>query len=146
MNKNIDDEVVRDFGKEWSRFDQSGADPGELQEAFEGYFSVFPWNTLPPNAVGFDLGCGSGRWARLVAPRVGELHCIDPSEKALAVAKVNLQGLANCKFHLAGVDDIPLPDESAPPETRHVTSPPGGMRSLARLKRSIRCSSSSIRR
>ena len=52
---------------------------------FENYFSIFPWDTLPPNSVGFDLGCGSGRWARRVAPRVGTLHLIDPSE-AIGVA------------------------------------------------------------
>jgi methylase of polypeptide subunit release factors len=32
------------------------------------------------------MGCGSGRWARFVAPHVGRLHCIDPSS-ALAVAR-----------------------------------------------------------
>ncbi len=113
VSRNIDDGVVADFGEEWSRFDQSGLSPGELREMFEGYFSVFPWDALPPGATGFDLGCGSGRWAKLVAPRVGELHCIDPSDKALAVAKSTLRGLGNCRFHLAGVDNIPLPDESA---------------------------------
>ena len=32
------------------------------------------------------MGCGSGRWASLVAPRVGHLNCIDPSS-AIDVAK-----------------------------------------------------------
>ena len=78
---------------------------------FDAYFAVFPWRGLSPDAVGFDLGCGSGRWATLVAPRVGKLHCIDPSA-AIDIAKRNLAGHSNCEFHRAGVDSIPLVDGS----------------------------------
>jgi SAM-dependent methyltransferase len=59
------------------------------------------------------LGCGSGRWAYFVAPRVGVMHCIDPSIHALEVAKDKLKGFPNCKFHLATADSNPLPDGSA---------------------------------
>lgn len=111
IDKNIDEATVEGFGDEWERFDQSKLSSHERQKLFESYFSVFPWKTLPSNAVGFDLGCGSGRWALLVAPRVRKLHCIDPS-KALEVAKQNLNTYPNCEFHLAGVDEIPLPDNS----------------------------------
>lgn len=79
---------------------------------FSQYFSIFPWESLPPRAVGFDLGCGSGRWARCVAPRVAELHCVDASAEALAVAKRNLAALPNCVLHHASVDSIPLTDAS----------------------------------
>ncbi len=48
------------------------------------------------DACGFDMGCGSGRWARLVAPRVGTLNCIDPAEAALAVAKEEPRRPAKC--------------------------------------------------
>jgi glycosyltransferase involved in cell wall biosynthesis/ubiquinone/menaquinone biosynthesis C-methylase UbiE len=109
---NIDDKVVKDFGREWSRFDQAGISYDELKKIFDSYFAIFPWETLPKNARGFDLGCGSGRLAKYVAPQVAELHCIDPSEKALRVAMKNLSGLANCRFHLSGVDNMPLPDNS----------------------------------
>ena len=68
---NLDPAVVEGFGQEWSRFDQSAVQAGELRALFEAYFAVFPWASLPANAVGFDLGCGSGRWAQFVAPRVG---------------------------------------------------------------------------
>jgi ubiquinone/menaquinone biosynthesis C-methylase UbiE len=108
---NIDRKVVEGFGDEWSRFDQSELDAGELQRTFDGYFRIFPWEALPAGAQGFDMGCGSGRWARLVAPRVGKLHCVDPSA-ALEVARRNLAGQANCEFHRASVDDCPLPDGS----------------------------------
>jgi ubiquinone/menaquinone biosynthesis C-methylase UbiE len=108
---NLDAKTVEGFGDEWSRFDQTGMSEEDTKVLFEGYFSVFPWDDLPKDAVGFDLGCGSGRWAKLVAPRVGKLHCIDPSI-AIEVARRNLSALANCKFHQAGVDDIPVNDQS----------------------------------
>jgi SAM-dependent methyltransferase len=110
--RNIDTKVVNDFGREWSQFDQSVVAPAELQKLFEDYFRVFPWEGLPESPMGFDLGCGSGRWAKIVSPRVSQLHCIDPSEEALEVAKRNLSGVTNCCFHLAGVDNIPLPNNS----------------------------------
>lgn len=112
MTANIDNKVVAGFGDEWSRFDQTALSADELGRMFNNYFNIFPWNKLPDDAVGFDLGCGSGRWAKLVAPRVGKLFLFDPSEDALGVARRNLSGLDNCEFTLAGAGDIPLDDES----------------------------------
>ena len=109
QKNNIDYETVEGFGDEWHRFDQSDLPSEELNRLFGLYFRIFPWERLPDGAVGFDLGCGSGRWASLVAPRVHRLHCIDPSS-ALEVAKRNLINSDNCVFHLAGVDQIPLDD------------------------------------
>jgi len=76
-------------------------------------FSIFPWDKLPEGAVGFDLGSGSGRWAQIVAPRVGKLHLIDPSLDALNVARHNLQAKENCEFHLSHAGSIPLSDGTA---------------------------------
>jgi SAM-dependent methyltransferase len=90
--------------------------------------------------VGFDLGCGSGRWGKFVAPRVAKLHCIDPSPKALEVARRNLRHLPNCDFHLAAVDEIPLSDASmdfgyALGVLHHVPDTEAGIRScVAKLK------------
>ena len=109
---NQDQKVVEGFGDEWSRFDQSELDSAEHEALFQKYFHIFPWQLLPEKAVGFDLGCGSGRWAKLAASRVGTLHCIDASGEALDVAKRNLVLLENCKFHHASVDAIPLEDNS----------------------------------
>ncbi len=109
--KNIDDATVSGFGDEWSRFDQTGMSDNERKKIFDDYFSIFPWHALPEGAVGFDLGCGSGRWAVVVSGRVGALHCIDPSD-AINVAKRNLANHPNCQFHRASVDSIPLDDAS----------------------------------
>ncbi len=107
---NSDPRTVAGFGEEWTAFDQR-----KLPEAallFAQYFNVFPWEQLPADARGFDLGCGSGRWALFVSERVGKLYCIDASESALAVARANLQHRTNCEFCHASVDAIPLPDSS----------------------------------
>jgi SAM-dependent methyltransferase len=112
VKENKDVSVVDGFGDEWSRFDQSELSAAELGEMFDNYFNIFPWDQLPENAVGFDLGCGSGRWAKLVAPRVGKLHAIDPAADALEVAKRNLAAATNTEFHLASVDTIPLENSS----------------------------------
>jgi len=109
---NIDSRTVSGFGDEWTAFDQTELDGREYERLFESYFAIFPFDRLPADAEGFDLGCGSGRWAAGVAPQVGLLHCIDPSEKALSVAKRRLRFSANVQFHLAAADSIPLPDAS----------------------------------
>ena len=62
IDKNIDDSTVAGFGDEWERFDQSPLLPEERQKIFDSYFSVFPWKKLTIDSVGFDLGCGSGRY------------------------------------------------------------------------------------
>lgn len=108
---NIDQATVVGFGDEWTRFDQHQLSERELLVLFNKYFSIFPWHRIKNDSVGFDLGCGSGRWAKLVAPRVGTLYCIDPSS-AIQVAQKNLIGVENCCFLKASADCIPLPERS----------------------------------
>ena len=93
----LDSKTVNGFGDEWSRFDQSELSDQERNLIFESYFSIFPWHVLPKEAKGMDVGCGSGRWAKLVAPKVGFLYCIEPSE-ALNVARKTLSNHINCAF------------------------------------------------
>lgn len=109
---NIDEAVVKDFGSEWSRFDQSDLSPTDQAEMFEGYFHIFPWHCLPPDSIGADIGCGSGRWASLVTPRVGHLSLVDPSDDALAVARKNLSNAGNVAFHCTSVDSLSFEEQS----------------------------------
>jgi SAM-dependent methyltransferase len=112
MTQNIDRMTVASFGDEWARFDQSALPEADLLRMFESYFRIFPWDRLPPDAEGFDMGCGSGRWAKLVAPRVARLTCVDPSAAALDVARNALAGAGNVAFVQAGANDAPLPSGS----------------------------------
>ena len=109
--RNIDEKTVASFGDEWSRFDQTGMADDEACKVFDEYFAVFPWADLEPDAEGFDMGCGSGRWARWVAPKVGRLHCIDPSN-AIEIARNNLSRHKNVSFHCSSVDGQCVPPSS----------------------------------
>jgi SAM-dependent methyltransferase len=108
---NSDPKTVLGFGQEWTQFNQSELSIKDAAYLYENYFSIFPWHLLKDDAVGFDLGCGSGRWSKFVAPKVGILHCIDPSD-SIEVAKENLKDEVNCIFHKCGVDDMPIDDSS----------------------------------
>lgn len=109
---NTDQASVEGFGDEWERFSFEGRGADELDEIFDKYFSVFPWSALPDGAIGFDAGCGSGRWAERVAPRVGHLHCVDASPEALQVCRTKLQRLENVSFHTSSVSELPFDDAS----------------------------------
>jgi SAM-dependent methyltransferase len=95
MSANRDEKVIDGFGDEWSRFNQEKLVDEELTSLFDDYFAIFPWEHLSKEAIGADFGCGSGRWAKLVAPKVGKLFCVDPSSKALSVATRSLASLDN---------------------------------------------------
>jgi len=71
--KNLGKKVIDDFGNEWSQFDQSELEERELKDNFSQYFNIFPLEELDKSKEGFDLGCGSGRWAKLIAPKIKTL-------------------------------------------------------------------------
>jgi len=114
-DKNVDTRVARGFGQEWSTFrqDETNLARDQREAIFEDYFRIFPWQLLPQDGgVGADIGCGTGRWAMMVAPRAAHLHLIDASPDALAVARENLKTVKNVSFHASSVGDIPLPARS----------------------------------
>lgn len=133
---NVDPATVEGFGREWQAYDQSGLSDEEAQRTFGDYFAVFDFTDL---GEGFDLGCGSGRWAKYVAPKVKWLHCIDPSD-AIEVARKNLAGHDNVTFHRADADHIPLEDGSQSfgyclGVLHHIPDPEKAMRSaISKLK------------
>lgn len=105
---NIDQKTVDGFGEEWELYNQKDFNGPEYESLCQNYFKLFPFVKINETSEGFDMGCGSGRWAKYIAPRVGKLNCIDPSQKALAVAESNLSKFSNCFFECAGVNDTSL--------------------------------------
>lgn len=140
LGTNVDPGTVAGFGDEWSTYTQRELGREEQLRMFNLYFALFPFDELPPGGEGFDLGCGSGRWAEIVAGHVGFLHCIDPSEKALGVARERLQSAENVAFHQADVSEIPLPDRSQDfgyslGVLHHIPDPLAGLRAcVSKLK------------
>jgi SAM-dependent methyltransferase len=112
MAQNCDAATVDGFGRQWQLFDQSTLPETELRDIWQVYFNDFPQSVLTPKSVGMDIGCGTGRWAQFVAPLVRELICVDASAGALAVAQTKLGGFPNCRFHMASIENIPVPDNS----------------------------------
>lgn len=101
--KNLDKSTVKSFSDQWVRYDQSGMDTNEAKKIFKSYFSIFPMKKLTKSAEGFDIGCGTGRWAKFVAPKVKKLHCVDPSN-AIKVAKKKLKNFKNIEYHQRSLD------------------------------------------
>ncbi|UKV13804.1 class I SAM-dependent methyltransferase [Thalassospiraceae bacterium SW-3-3] len=112
QDSNLDTQTVRGFGDEWSRFTQRELSEIARKQIFEDYFSLFDWDSLPQGALGADIGCGSGRWAMQVAPKIGHLILIDASIDAIEVAKSNLNNCTNVSFINASVGSLPIDDNS----------------------------------
>ena len=110
--KNIDKKTVEDFGEEWNKYNQSSIPDEELKKSWNQYFDMFSFEELSNDSEGFNMGCGSGRWAKFVANKVHLLNCIDPSEKALNVAKQNLSNFSNIRYFNASVNDNILKENS----------------------------------
>ncbi len=108
FKKNIDLATANSFGEEWEKFSQEHLNLKEAKRRFEEYFHIFPWDELPEKAEGIDIGCGSGRWDKFVAPRVEKLHCVEPAEKAINIAKKQLASFNNIEFHNSSLNDLTI--------------------------------------
>ena len=109
--RKIDLKVIEGFGDNREHSDQIKTSYSEMHNFFSLYFRICPWEKIKKNAIMFDLECGSGRWAKLVATKVEQLHCIYPS-RALDVAKKNIFDFDNCIFHQQTVENLNLDDNS----------------------------------
>src|SRR5438034_10497897 len=78
--------------------------------------------SLRPGETVVDLGCGGGLDVLLAAPKVGpagKAVGIDMTPEMIARARqnaaqpINGRVAANVEFHLASIDQLPLPDASA---------------------------------
>jgi ubiquinone/menaquinone biosynthesis C-methylase UbiE len=134
MPANIDRATVEGFGHEWAAFTQSSLSDSERSEMFEKYFRLIDWNVRPKRAL--DMGCGSGRWSVLVAPRVDSLVLADASPQALNVARANVKS-ENVSFVECTPETIPYADGTfdfifSIGVLHHVPDTAEALRSLAR--------------
>jgi SAM-dependent methyltransferase len=97
---NLDASTVRHFGEEWTTFaqDRGWGDGTALERTFAAYFAPLPPDVLNSKAVVGDFGAGSGRWARIVAPKVARLYLVEPSDAAMRIARTNLGEASNVTF------------------------------------------------
>ena len=64
------------------------------------------WNVLSQKRVVLDIGCGIGRVAAELAPRVREVHGIDVSAKMIAAATRRCGQMENVKFQKGNGRDL----------------------------------------
>ena len=85
--KNTFNQLVEDFGNEWTEYDYSKTNK-ENEYLFKKYFDIFPFKKFNlKKFICLDIGSGSGRWAKILSNKVKHLTLLDPSIKAIKVSK-----------------------------------------------------------
>ncbi|MFN8922803.1 MAG: class I SAM-dependent methyltransferase [Sphingobacteriia bacterium] len=105
----IDSKTISAFGEEWTKFNRFSEQ--EIQKIGLEYFDIIQAVHCSPDSVVLDLGCGSGRWSRYLAPHVRFIEAIDPSKAVISATQLN-KDLPNVRVTQAGIDYIPFSDES----------------------------------
>jgi SAM-dependent methyltransferase len=107
--ENIDNKTVESFGEEWENF--HAFSDTELKRIGDEYFDIIDQRHLNAESVVLDVGCGSGRWSRYIAPKVKRIEAIDPS-KAIFSAVDLTKDCGNVRVTQAATDTIPFADNS----------------------------------
>ncbi len=106
---NIDLNTVESFGDEWTKFNHF--DNTEIETAGGQYFDIINNEIINSESIVLDVGCGTGRWSKYIAPKVKFVEAIDPSEAVYSAAKL-LQNSDNVRISKTSVDNIPFEDNS----------------------------------
>ncbi len=104
-----DPRTLRSFGDEWRKFRTFSA--GDLRTAGGELFDLLEPDRLGPRVRMLDVGCGSGRWTRYLADRVGHVDAIDPSDAILSAALTHAD-LHKVRWSRAFAEDLPFPADS----------------------------------
>jgi len=132
-----DPDALPGLPADWTRL-PNALPAAESRSIFDDYFAIFPWEVLPPQAVGADIGCGTGRWAKFASGKCHTLHVIDPSAQVIEAARQNLSEQKNVVFHLAGAFRLPFPDSALDFAyslgiLQHSARPQSALREIARI-------------
>lgn len=107
--KNIDTDVVKTFGEEWLKFKDYSDE--EIRLFALQYFDILDESIINKDTYALDIGCGTGRWTKYLAGRIGFIEAIDPS-KAVVAADYLLKNVGNVRITRASVETIPFDDET----------------------------------
>jgi SAM-dependent methyltransferase len=108
-SQNLEHKTVESFGEEWKKFKNFSEE--EIRIAGEQYFDIVDREMLTKETVVLDLGCGTGRWSKFIAPKVKFIEAVDPS-MAVVTAIKTLEPYKNVRVTQAAADNLPFPNES----------------------------------
>jgi SAM-dependent methyltransferase len=106
---NIDHSVVNSFGEEWTKF--GAFSDAEVEKLGKMYFDILTPNIINKNTYGIDIGCGTGRFTKYLADKIGFMEAVDPSQ-AIFTANKLLVSQNNVRLSIASTDNIPFADET----------------------------------
>jgi ubiquinone/menaquinone biosynthesis C-methylase UbiE len=107
--KNIDKKVVDEFGEEWLKFYEH--DDDLVKKGGEEYFDILNEKIINSNTYLLDVGCGTGRWTKYLAPKVDFIEAVDPSNAIFAADKL-LGKIENVRLSKASIETLPFSDET----------------------------------
>lgn len=108
-DSNIDMEVVKSFGDEWSKFHSFSK--ATLQKICAEYFDIIDDTIVNKNTRMVDIGCGSGRWSEYFLNKAGFIDAVDPSDAIFAADEL-LDNTENLRLTRASVNTLPWADET----------------------------------
>jgi ubiquinone/menaquinone biosynthesis C-methylase UbiE len=108
-SQNLEHKTVESFGEEWKKFKNFSEE--EIRIAGEQYFDIVDESILNKQTVALDLGCGTGRWSKFIAPKVKFIEAVDPS-MAVLTAQKTLEPFNNVRVTQAAADNLPFAHES----------------------------------
>jgi SAM-dependent methyltransferase len=108
-NGNIDAGVVASFGEEWSKF--HAFTKAEIDNIGDMYFDILNENIVNKNTYAIDIGCGTGRWSKYLADKVGFIEAVDPSKAIFSADRLLAQN-DNVRLSMASTDNLPFADET----------------------------------
>ena len=112
MKKDIYDKTIDDFGDEWNLYQYTDQDK-EIEKIFNEYFDIFPWDKNKNAKLNcLDLGCGTGRWSKVLSKYVKHITMLDPSSKAMEIARKNLKNVQNVNFISSKFEEADFQDNS----------------------------------
>lgn len=106
---NIDEKVVEEFGEEWLKFHEFSDEM--ISRSVGEYFDIINERIINKNTYAIDIGCGSGRWTKVMAPRAGFIEAVDPSNAIFAADRL-LKDIDNIRLTKASINTLPFDDET----------------------------------
>jgi SAM-dependent methyltransferase len=106
---NADRDTVASFGEEWTRF--ASFTDEDTRVAGAELFDILSLEIAHRDTVALDIGCGTGRWSRYLAPRVRAIECVEPSDAVRAAVRLT-RDRPNIRVTQAGFGNLPFAPSS----------------------------------